>query len=784
MPNGSFETYTTLPNGYGQWFKCIGWSNLNGYLGFAWPYASPDYLHTLGTGGSGLPNSTFGTVIPYSGNAIMGFVGIHGGSSNFREYVSVQLSSPMVVGAQYDISFYITNGSSNHYAGHSCNHIGLRLSTLPLIQNTHEPLGVAPHYEIPGQLWSLTWMPVTYTFTADSAYTHLTIGNFYNDLNTTSVSQVSGSNAAYYFIDDVEVIKKGINILGNSICSGDSVTLKAIGDTSIIWADSLNPGIVLGNDTILKVAPTMNTTYYAYGTSDTASYTVIVDNPPVVNLGPDTTLCQGEQLILNASTTNATYLWHNNTTNATFNVSQAGNYWVRVKVGSCFAYDTIAVTYVPTPMVNLGNDTTLCQGEILQLKATNSGAGYLWQDSSTDSTLTVSQAGAYWVKVDLNNCSATDTINVSYVPWPVVNLGPDTTLCQGEILLLDASTTNATYEWQNSSTNPVFTVNSPATYWVKVTVNNCSSFDSINVSYTPLPVVDIGNDTTLCQGDLITLNATTAGATYLWQDNSTNAQYSASQAGTYKVTVTVNNCSSSDSITISLNPLPIINLGNDTTLCEGELVILDANTTNATYLWQDNTTNPTISASQSGIYWVEITVDNCSAVDTLLLNYFPPPVIDLGRDTTVCYGESVLLDTPIPGATYLWSDNSTNSSLNVTTEGTYWVEVNNCGKGSDTIEVKYEECNCDIIFPNAFSPNGDHINDKFIPIHTCSYLEYSFMIFNRWGEKIYESDNPSDIWDGTYHGIDAPLGVYVYVVQFQFSNRKRMVKHGNITLLR
>jgi uncharacterized protein Usg len=214
---------------------------------------------------------------------------------------------------------------------------------------------------------------------------------------------------------------------------------------------------------------------------------------------------------------------------------------------------------------------------------------------------------------------------------PTVDMGNDTIICQGETLLLDATVPTATYLWQDNSTNPTFNAIQQGTYWVEVTTACETSSDTINVTYNPLPILDIGSNVTLCQGETLTLDANTLGATYLWQDNSTTATFNATQQGEYWVKTTVNNCSTTDTININYNTIPTIFIGNDTTICQDNILTLDASTTNATYLWQENSTTPTFNVTQQGEYWVEVTVNNCSKTDTVIINlaecvcklYFP-----------------------------------------------------------------------------------------------------------------------------------------------------------------
>lgn len=208
IPNGDFEIFSAVPNGVGQFSKCISWGNANSAMG------TPDYLHELGYLNSTLPNSVFGTVEPYSGNAVMGFVAFENLGTNFREYLSIELSTSMYVGATYEVSFYITNGLKNQYMGASTDHVGVALSTNGLTQSGLDPLGVFPQLEINGELWDTTWRYVSFLYKADSAYTHLTIGNFFYDSLLSVTSQVNALKfGAYYFLDNVSVVPSDKNNL-------------------------------------------------------------------------------------------------------------------------------------------------------------------------------------------------------------------------------------------------------------------------------------------------------------------------------------------------------------------------------------------------------------------------------------------------------------------------------------------------------------------------------------------------------------------------------------------
>ncbi|HYV93639.1 MAG TPA: gliding motility-associated C-terminal domain-containing protein [Chitinophagales bacterium] len=202
--------------------------------------------------------------------------------------------------------------------------------------------------------------------------------------------------------------------------------------------------------------------------------------------------------------------------------------------------------------------------------------------------------------------------------------------------------------------------------------------DTVAITIYPLPNTHLGNDTTICTGNILVLNASfPVNSVYLWQDGSTDSTFDATAAGSYNVEVTsVNGCVSRDTLNLSLYPLPVVDLGNDTTLCDGSSLTLDVTNSGISYLWQDGSTDPTFTISTAGTYWADVTdFNSCSKIDTLVASYVPLPPIDLGNDTLICLGDTLLLDATAPGITYHWNNGSTNPTLKVYASGVYWVKI-------------------------------------------------------------------------------------------------------------
>lgn len=218
VPNNSFENYTALPDSWSQWDRCSDWTNAGGEPVDVF-YAGPDYFHLEGSGPVELPSVPPATVNPHTGSAIMGFLGYHDpsvGVENIREYISVELSEPMVPGNSYEISFWITSGESGigHY--YKCDGIGILLTTEAPDQEGTGYIDAEPQAKIEGEFFSNEWEEFTFEVEADLAYTHMTLGNFVSDEEISVSVAVEGPlpfAGAYYFVDDFSVELSEVNSL-------------------------------------------------------------------------------------------------------------------------------------------------------------------------------------------------------------------------------------------------------------------------------------------------------------------------------------------------------------------------------------------------------------------------------------------------------------------------------------------------------------------------------------------------------------------------------------------
>jgi len=407
-----------------------------------------------------------------------------------------------------------------------------------------------------------------------------------------------------------------------------------------------------------------------------------------VGLGNDTAICTGDTLFLDATIVGAEYLWHDGYTGPIYNVTASDTYMVTVTVGSCEVSDTIIVTVSDYPIVDLGNDTTLCPYDSLLLSALWSSSTYDWSTGSNDSAIMIFGAGTYWVEVDAMNCISSDTIVIDTVSLAAVQLGPDTHLCDNATLLLNATQTGANYAWQNSTTNSSFLVSNAGSYAVTVSIGGCALSDTIFVTYGTSPSVNLGVDQTLCPYDSIVLDASASPGSYLWNTGATSSSIVSYGEGQYWVSVDSLGCVGSDTIIVDTVILAPVNLGPDTQLCDVQTMLLDASQSGASYLWNNGSTNPSQLVTNAGNYAVTVSKSSCSYSDQIQVTYQSFPIVNIGPDTTICPYDDLFLDATNAGALYVWSTGSTGSGISISEEATYSVAVNLNGCWAfDTIMV-------------------------------------------------------------------------------------------------
>lgn len=229
--------------------------------------------------------------------------------------------------------------------------------------------------------------------------------------------------------------------------------------------------------------------------------------------------------------------------------------------------------------------------------------------------------------------------------------------------------------------------------------------------------------------------------------------YTPANIGRDTVTYVVadNFCPDTTMVIVDVLAAPQPNIGMDQNLCNQSSFTLQEGISGA-YLWSDGSTNPSLDVTTTGTYWLEVDDGTCKGRDSAYIYFGIPPVLPSISDTFLCKNSFISFNFSNFDTRYLWNDGSRDSSRVITSGGLYSVTASNpCGTSNATFNINQLDEDCNVLMPNAFSPNDDGKNDIFTPtLLSDSIIVTKFLIFNTYGEILFEGKDQNIIWDGTY----------------------------------
>jgi gliding motility-associated-like protein len=464
---------------------------------------------------------------------------------------------------------------------------------------------------------------------------------------------------------------------------------------------------------------------------------------------------------------------------------------------------TIAVTSNATTCGNNNGSATVIPS------GGNGPYNFSWNTIPVQTTATAVNlaSGSYTISVtDANNCSETQTVSVGSSIGVTASASGVNTTCginNGSATTIASGGNGAyTYSW---NTNPVQTTQtisglSPGIYIVTINSNGCSTSATATVGNSNALNVSINGSNNICSGSSTVLTASASGATnFSWNtipvQFSSSINVSPSSTTTYTVTATDGGtCTGSASITVSVANKPNINISGDNLICLGESTTLTANGI-GNHVWTPTgSTNNSIivSPTASTVFYLDFTNGNppgCNTDrDSITVRVGGQSgFINAGSDQTITIGQSATLIATGSNNFYVWSTNQVANAITVspsqTTSYTVFSQDNLGCRAYDTVVVNVEIKCGEIFVPSGFSPNNDGSNDLECVYGNCIKTIY-WAIYNRWGEKVYETSDKQACWDGTYKGQLMNTDVFVYKLQAELIDGKQVLKNGNIMITR
>jgi gliding motility-associated-like protein len=497
-----------------------------------------------------------------------------------------------------------------------------------------------------------------------------------------------------------------------------------IGETSVDLIENPNPNptitgsttFCIGNSTIIDAGGGYDLYEWSNGTFDQSlqvtaegNYSVTVTDTngctgvtqtfvtESLSLEPviigDANICEGETSTLDAGAGFATYLWSNGEITQTIIADSTNNYTVTVSDSQgCTGENTFSLIINQNPTATISGIEVLCEGEISTLDAGTGFSTYLWSNGENTQTIDVDSSDVFAVTVtDSNGCSDETQINITVNPNPTPTISGQSSFCEGNNATLDAGIGYDTYLWSTGDTTQTITVVDGNLYSVTVTTpEGCTGETSLDViensSLTPVILGDLN----FCDGDNSILDAGSGYQTYEWSNGEITQTITVTQNGNYEVLVTDSDgCSGTANVNVSTfqNPSPII--AGSTTFCTGSSTTLDAGNY-STYLWSNGDTTQTIVVDVPNTYTVDVTDQNgCAGTASIVVTESSSLSPVISGFPAFCTGETTILNAGAGFTTYLWSDGTTNQTLEVGTANDYSVTVSDASgcTGEATISI-------------------------------------------------------------------------------------------------
>jgi len=595
----------------------------------------------------------------------------------------------------------------------------------------------------------------------------------------------------------------------DTICAGNTDLLIAKGGIKITkysWSTGAT------TDSI-TVSPAITTVYKLTESNGGCSasvqkkVTVISNTAPSISPHSDS-ICTGTSVPLSA-TGGGTYLWSTTETTSSITVSPINTTTYSVTVHSQCRPDTtmsvvISVFTVPVPTITAPD--TICSGNSDVLHANGGTVGitkYVWSTGGTADSIKVSPAitSTYTVTETNGKCSAqaTKVVTVISSSTPAITLFHDS-ICPGVLDSVQA-TGGGKYIWSTGATTSTITVNPSITTTYSVTVHSyCVGTVPLNVvlHVVPLPVPTIAGNTPICPGtpDVLSAGGGIAGTKYVWSTGASTSTITVNPKTQTVYTVTESNgaCTASKNDTIFMKPSPNVVITGNNPTCSNEPLTLTA-TGGTSYIWntvpQQTGSTITFQPTSSGTIWVVATgPSGCADTTPVNITVTTAQLVTACCDTSIALGSSVRI---VAGgvSSYAWNPQATtgcstcaSTLVTPTVTTTYTVTGTDASGCVSTATVVISiEC-ADFQVPNVFTPNNDKINDMFV-IHAEHEPAYMIEIYDRWGVKVFTSNDPTDYWNGKINntGAEASDGVYYYIIKSSCGSEDYN-KHGFVEILR
>jgi gliding motility-associated-like protein len=375
----------------------------------------------------------------------------------------------------------------------------------------------------------------------------------------------------------------------------------------------------------------------------------------------------------------------------------------------------------------------------------------------------------------------------------IVDLGPDLLICPGESLILDPQL-GVSGIWQDGSLQETFSVTEAGIYSVTIDDACGDGTDEVLISAGLIPSLPLPTELFLCGDEVALLEIEEEpGVTYSWNTGEVGGTTEIDGFGTYTVTaISPDGCENVASTEVLNGATAEIVLTAPEGICENapESIAASANEAGV-FTWSDGTIGSELIISEPGEYSVLFVPESgCGVEESISVDRFFAPVV-FANDTIICDGDVLQIRAQSPNGDAFWPGISDVPVAAISEAGAYEAAAENeCGTAFFTVNIGFKDCTCPALVPNAFTPNGDGLNDLFVPKILCDPELYELVIFNRWGTEVFSSNDITKNWNGNSKNnkeFFVSTGVYNYILKYDNPLRPQnspIELTGTVTLLR
>lgn len=501
------------------------------------------------------------------------------------------------------------------------------------------------------------------------------------------------------------------------------------------------------------------------------------------------TLCVGDSVLLTPDAEGEKYIWSTGDTTKSIYIKEPGNYWLDIQRQCAAKRRQITINH--KAYIKLGGLVMKCDDVktpiTIEVKD-RIGTQVIWNTGDTGNTIGVLQPRFYSATAIFDGCSYTDSVELVEIITDQPKLGSDTFICANQSLILGSGNTSDTILWSTGATSPSITILDTGIYWVKFKNVVCEKYDSIHIGSAIAPLANLISDTFLCEGSSLQLSFQVNDAyNYRWDDGVTSDNRAFDKTGKYNMTYDYNGCSYNHEVIIQavVPPINLLGYGDDTSTCFNQALTYDFGANPETYVWNNSLNSKTFSTTQPGMVYLQIIKQGCIFKDSILLNMTQPLENFPSLDTSICEGDSIFVNYSSADnlATYLWNDGISDAFRFLKSDGDWLLEIKSICE-TKTIKNKIKQTDCQGIYiPDAFSPNGDGMNDSFF-VFINEPKTFNLLIYDRWGALIFSSSDYQVGWDGKYNGKLLPSGIYIYKFSALTFGNKKINRNGTISIIK